>query len=186
MTVASGAAINGAARRSVSRASRSFRSCRTSCNIAAAPCCRNSSARRRARSSVLAVTKSLTSAAGQTIDPMSRPSRIAPLAGFGGWAAKFRCRSSSARRTSGIAATIEAAAETAPPRSRGSESSRGWTSPAALAAVTGIGRVARLLQNETAPSPGKARRCRDGRNRNAQQAGGQACLCRRPRARRSR
>src|SRR4029077_2157154 len=37
-TVAPGAAINGAARRSVSRASRSFRSCRTSCNIAVAPC----------------------------------------------------------------------------------------------------------------------------------------------------
>ena len=110
---------------SLSRASRSFMSCRTSPYITVAPRCRNSRSRRSARASALAVTKSLTVAPGQTAVPMSRPSRTAPrglcpFGGAGGWAAKSRCRSSKAARTSGIAATTEEACATSSVKRAGS------------------------------------------------------------------
>ena len=71
----------------------------------ARPAARYSAARRRARTSGVAVTKIFASASGQITVPMSRPSSTAP----GGCAAKSRWKSSSAARTSGMAETTEAA-----------------------------------------------------------------------------
>jgi hypothetical protein len=78
MTMASAAGRKGATSRWLSRPSRSRISCRTLSHIAGLPRCRNSSKRRRARASSVAVTNSLTSAWGQTTVPVSRPSRMAP------------------------------------------------------------------------------------------------------------
>ena len=78
-TRASSAGTNGAARRWLSRASRSFMSCRTALvysGLAGSPATPWLGA--AARASGVAVTKSLASASGQITVPMSRPSSTAP------------------------------------------------------------------------------------------------------------
>ncbi len=67
----------------------------------------------RALTSGDAVMKSFTSASGHTTVPMSRPSRTAPP----GRAGERRCSTRTARRTAGMAATIEAASPAAVERS---------------------------------------------------------------------
>ena len=121
---ASGAGFSGAAARARSRSSRSVRSRRTVDIILSAPRARNSARRRSARASGAAVRNIFTGASGRTTVPMSRPSSTAP-APPGGSCAKRRCQASSARRTAGCAATLEAAAPTASSRRPGASRTPG-------------------------------------------------------------
>ena len=79
---------------------------------------------------------------------MSRPSRTAPRADARGCAAKSRCSPSKARRTSGIAATTEAADATASARNRGSASKSGIDSTRGYFRRHRIGGIAILVQHE--------------------------------------
>ena len=124
----------------LSRASRSFMSRRTSSYIAGAPRSRNSLARRRARASGLAVTKSFTAASGQTTVPMSRPSITAPFGvtlwlKIGGCAAKSRCIASNSARTAGNAERTDEARATASLASTRSPRTAGETRRAAATAA---------------------------------------------------
>ena len=97
-----------------------------------------SSVRRRARSSTEASRKILRSASGSTTVPMSRPAMTIPPA-----AASARCRSSRARRSSGIAETAETAASTA-----GLRTSSVWSTPSTSDAgepARGVGRQLDLV-----------------------------------------
>ena len=132
----------------LSRASRSFMSCRTSPYIAVAPRPRNSRRRRSARISGLAVMNSLTVASGQIAVPMSRPSSTAPrglglFGAAGGCAANSRCRASNAARTSGIAATTDEPCATSSLSSPGSARVAMSTRRAADAAAIGSNGSAR-------------------------------------------
>ena len=125
-----------------------------------------------ARTSALAVTKSFTSASGQTTVPMSRPSSTAP----GSRRAKPRWKSSSAALTSGMTATIEAAAPTASlrksPSSKATDRARRplrWRSRG----HAGHGPPAA----RPAPPCGRASRCRGSDSRNAPRVPGQWCPC---------
>ena len=105
---ASGACISGAVARERSRSSRRMMSARMSASFALSPRPRSSRARRRARTSGVAVTKIFTSALGQITVPMSRPSSTAP----GGAAANSCWKLNSAARTPGMAETTDAASPT--------------------------------------------------------------------------
>ena len=80
-TKASSAGFNGATALLESRSSRAFTSAKTSTYIAQIPFSCNSFCRLFARISAEATKNSLISASGQITVPMSRPSKIAPLAG---------------------------------------------------------------------------------------------------------
>src|SRR6266705_2741307 len=103
---APGLCLRGATLRVASRASRSRKSCKRAASVAAIPFSFNCLYRRSARASRLAVRNTLSSASGNTIEPMSRPSATSP-----GGLRKDRCLSRSARRTAGKAAAREAAKE---------------------------------------------------------------------------
>ena len=153
---ASAAATIGATSRPASRASRARRSASTCVHAVGAP----SSARRRAaRTSSEAVTKSFASASGQITVPMSRPSSTAPPSRR----AKRRWKSSSAARTSGSAATFDAAC---PARARAQ------VAPFEVLGVQPPRQLRRPVRIDHArarrPAPARRRRGRAARCRGAQ------------------
>ena len=134
-------------------------------HAALAPAARRSGA--AARTSGEAVTKIFTSASGQMTVPMSRPSSTAPARR----AAKPRWKSSSAARTSGMAATMRGrladraacagrARRARPDRARWPRERRRRRRPDRSPRV----------EHVAARPRGRAGRCRDGAGRNARRA----------------
>ena len=139
--------------------------------------------RRRARSSALAVTNTLTGASGNTTVPMSRPSATSP----GGWR-KARWRASSAARTPG--GRPRARRRRRLPR-RGSRAGdvlavepdarpRRSAAAASAASRASAARVVQRRRRRAAPAArpaGRARRCRGGGSRAPGRPRRRPCPC---------
>ena len=187
---ASGAAASGAARRSLSRASRSFMSRRTSSYIAAAPRSRNSLSRRPARASGLARQKQLHRGIGadHRADVAAVENGAPGLAAVGGSAGAPRNRAASpASYRAPPGAQRGSRQRGRPPRPQPRIAEKRRRDPARRRDRRArIGRIGALLEDEQGGRAVELAGVEIGECQIARRGGAPGCPCRKQPGRRSR